>query len=128
MWLHELSISAMTLAQVLLAVCYTRLPKQNKNKSIQPLRMDSKGASGCDSTLAHSNKTRTKFKKTDRLEQLWSGPWPLNRHMALVHICAYQLLSTDMICFRTDLFPKPFAVDEMNGSVENVGTTETRLL
>jgi hypothetical protein len=65
MWLHELSISAMTLAQVLLAVCYTRLPKQNKNKSIQPLRMDSKGASGGDSTLAHSNKIKTKEKRTD---------------------------------------------------------------
>ena len=30
-----------------------------------------------------------------------------------------------MICFRTDLFPKPFAVHEMNGNVENAGTTET---
>ena len=61
----------------------------------------------------------------DRLEQLWSGPWPLNRHMALVHICAYKLLATDMICFRTDLSPKPLAVHEMNGNVKNTGPTET---
>ena len=60
MWLNELSISAVALTQILQAVCYTRLPNQNKNKSIQPLRMDSKGASGCDSTLAHSNKIKTK--------------------------------------------------------------------
>ena len=45
--------------------------------------------------------------------------------MALVHICAYQLLATDMICFRTDLSPKPLAVHEMNGNVENAGPTET---
>ena len=45
--------------------------------------------------------------------------------MALGQICAYQLLATDMICFRTDLFPKPLAVHEMNGNAENAGPTKT---
>ena len=47
--------------------------------------------------------------------------------MALVHIRAYQLLGTDMRCFRTDLSPKPLAVHEMNGIVENAGPTETAI-
>jgi hypothetical protein len=127
MRLHELSISAMTLAQLSWHSAIQVCPNNTKTKASSHCEWTGRGP--LDVTQpSHTQTHQKQNKKTDRLEQLWYGPWPLNRHMALVHICAYQLVPTDMICVRTDLFPKPFAVHEMNGNVENVGTSETRLL
>ena len=124
MWLHELSISAMTLAQVSWHSAIQGCPNKTKTKASSHCEWTRRGPLAVTQPL-HTQTKQEQNKKTDRLEQLWSGPWPLNRHMALGQICAYQLLATDMICFRTDLFPKPLAVHEMNGNVENAGPTET---
>ena len=64
MWLHELSISAMTLAQVILAVCYTRLPKQNKTKACSHCEWTRRGPLAVTQPLHTQTKQKQNKKRT----------------------------------------------------------------
>ena len=118
--LHELQFLPWSLTQTPGSLpckgCQTK-----KNTCNQSLQMDSRGAAGHDSSLAHSNKIHKKT--SDRIEQRWSGPWPPNRSMVLLHV-SLSPVSYCSECAISDLSPKPFAVHEMYGQIDMPGPTE----
>ena len=119
--LHELQFLPWSLTQTLLAVCLARAAKQKKTRATSHY----KWTRGEPLAMTEALHTQTKYttKTSDRIEQRWSGPWPPNRSMILLHV-SLSPAGYCSECAISDLSPKPFAVHEMYGQIDMPGPTE----